>query len=124
MPKILLIEDEKILADMYRDKFSEEKIDVVSAFDADQGLAMAKKERPDLIILDIILPERDGISFLKDLRAIKNKKISSIPVVILSNYDNPQAKKETQKFGVMDYLIKTDFTPVALSNRIKKYLPR
>ena len=124
MPKILLIEDEKILADMYRDKFSEEKIDVVSAFDDDQGLAMAKKERPDLIILDIILPERDGISFLKDLRAIKNKKISSIPVVILSNYDNPQAKKETQKFGVMDYLIKTDFTPVALSNRIKKYLPR
>ncbi|MCK4453886.1 response regulator [Candidatus Parcubacteria bacterium] len=121
MPKILLIEDEQILSEMYIDKFSEAKFEVISAFDAESGLKIAQKEKPDLIVLDIILPKNDGISFLENLR--KNKETSSMLVVVLSNYDNPKAKKEARRLGAMDYLIKTDFTPTGLTKKIKEYLP-
>ena len=121
MSKILLIEDEQILSEMYIDKFSEAKFEVISAFDAESGLKIAQKEKPDLIVLDIILPKNDGISFLENLR--KNKETSSMLVVVLSNYDNPKAKKEARRLGAMDYLIKTDFTPTGLTKKIKEYLP-
>ncbi len=122
MPKIFLIEDEQILSDMYMDKFSEAKFEVISAFNAESGLKIAQKEKPDLIVLDIILPKSDGISFLEDLR--KNKETSSMLVVVLSNYDDPKARKEARRLGAMDYLIKTDFTPTELTKKIKEYLPR
>jgi len=121
MSKILLIEDEKILAEMYMDKFSEAKFEVVLALDAETGLKMVQKEKPDLIVLDIILPKSDGISFLENLR--KDKKVSSMSVVVLSNYDDPRARREARKLGAMDYLIKTDFTPTGLTEKIKEYLP-
>ena len=121
MSKILLIEDEQILSEMYIDKFSEAKFEVFSAFDAESGFKKAKEEKPDLIILDIILPKSDGISFLEDLR--KNKETSSILVIVLSNYDDPKARKEARRLGAMDYLIKTDFTPTGLTEKLKEYLP-
>jgi len=118
--KILLIEDEKILADMYTDKFYEAQFEVVNADTAEVGLKIAKEENPDLVVLDIILPENNGIYFLRGLR--KDKNIGSIPVVVLSNLDDPQTRKEAYDLGALDYLIKTDFTPSALINKIKKYV--
>ncbi len=118
--KILIIEDEEILAEMYKDKFLEAGFDVFSVFNAEDGLILAKKEKPDLIILDIILPRENGISFLRKLR--EEKDIFSIPVVVLSNYDDPLTKKEAKQLKAKDYLIKTDFTPAQLIKRIKKYL--
>lgn len=118
--KILLIEDEKILVDMYTDKFHEAKFDVVFADSAEVGLKIARDEKPDLVVLDIILPENNGLYFLKGLR--RDKNISSIPVVVLSNLDDPQTRKEALLLGALDYLIKTDFTPSALIDKIKKYV--
>ena len=120
MKKILLIEDEKILAEMYRDKFTQAGFEVFLAFESREGLALAKKEKPDLIILDILLPRENGIVFLTWLR--KNSKISSIPVVAFSNYDDPVTKKEAAKLGVKDYLIKTNYTPQEIVEKIKTYL--
>ncbi|MDI6591426.1 MAG: response regulator [Patescibacteria group bacterium] len=120
MKKILLIEDEKILAEMYRDKFSQAGFQVFLAFESKQGLALAKKEKPDLIILDILLPRENGITFLTWLR--KDPEISSIPVVAFSNYDDPKTRKEAEKLGVLDYLIKTNYTPKEIVKKIKEYL--
>ena len=120
MEKILIIEDEKILAEMYRDKFTQAGFEVVLAFDSKEGLEMTKKEKPDLIILDILLPKENGITFLKWLR--KEPGISSLPVVAFSNFDDPKIKIEAANLEVKDYLIKTDYTPREIVAKIKQLL--
>lgn len=120
MKKILIIEDEKILAEMYRDKFIREGFKVILASESQQGLELAKKEKPDLIILDILLPKENGIVFLQKLR--KEPKISSIPVVAFSNFDDRRTKKEAERLGIKDYLIKTNYTPKEIVEKAKRYL--
>ena len=118
--KILIIEDEQEMAEMYRDRLAESGYLVSLAFDSKEGLEKAKKEKPDLIILDILLPTENGISFLGKLR--KDPEIASIRVVALSNYDEPKTKKEAFGLKVLDYLLKTDYTPSQLAREIKKYI--
>ena len=118
--KILIVEDEKILAEMYKDKFTQEGYQVVSALTSEEGITLAKKEKPDLILLDILLPKENGVGFLKRLK--ETKEISQIPVVAFSNYDEPKTRKEAENLGVEAYLLKTDFTPQDLVKKIKEYL--
>ena len=120
MKKILLIEDEKILLEMYKDKFEQEGFEMILSIDAEKGFELAKKEKPDLIILDILLPEKNGIFFLK--QQMEDPEIASIPVVALSNYDHPEARKKALELGAKEYIIKTDFTPQEIVEKIKKYL--
>jgi len=119
MKKILFIEDERIFVDMYKEVFSQVGLEMISAFDHKEGLKLAKTERPDLIILDILLPG-NGIFFLEKWE--KDSEISSIPVIAFSNYDDPKTKKEAIKYGVKDYLLKTDFTPQQFVEKVKNYL--
>jgi two-component system alkaline phosphatase synthesis response regulator PhoP len=118
--KILIIEDEKDLAEMYKEKLKMEGFEVFLADSVEEGLKVVKKEKPNLILLDILLGGENGISFLKKQK--EDKEISEIPVVAFSNYDNSQTKNEAKKLGVKEYLIKTDFTPKEFVERIKKYL--
>jgi DNA-binding response OmpR family regulator len=122
MSKILIIEDENILAEMYQDKFSQAGYEVFLAPSSEEGVELAKREKPDLILLDILLPKENGIQFLKRFKEIK--EISKIPVVALSNYDEPKTKREAAELGIKDYLIKTEFTPAELIEKIKEYLPK
>ena len=121
MPKkILIVEDEKLLGEMYKDKLSRAGFEIIWAFEAKDALKLVKKEKPDLILLDILLPRENGIFFLKQLR--KNPKIASVLVVAFSNYDDPETKKQAFKLGVKDYLMKTDYTPKEIIEKIKTYL--
>lgn len=119
MKKILIIEDEKILAEMYRDIFSQTGYEVSLAFTSEEGVELVKKEKPDLILLDILLPKENGIFFLKKIK--KNPQTSSISVVALSNYDEPRTRKEAESLGIKAYLLKTDFTPQELVEKVKEY---
>ena len=119
--KILLIEDEPILASMYQEKLSQEGFQVILTSEAKGALKLAKEEKPDLILLDILLPRENGIYFLKEL--MKEKEIYSIPPVIaFSNYDEPTTKKEALRLGVKNYLIKTNYTPSEIVAKIKQLL--
>ena len=120
MAKILLIEDEKILAKMYKDKFEEAGYKTDLAFSAEEAFECLKAEKPDLILLDILLPRKNGVEFLKEFKEITGT--SQIPVVGLSNYDDPETKKKTFELGIKEYLIKTQYTPQELLEKIKKYL--
>ncbi len=118
--KILLVEDEPVLVDLFRDKFSKEGFDILIAFDSESGLQTARMEKPALIILDILLPTRNGIDFLKKLRA--EGEISKIPVFVYSCFDAPDIKNEALKLGVIDYLLKTKYNPEQLVEKIRDYL--
>ena len=121
MPKkILLVEDEKILVEMYREKLSQAGFEVISVFESEEALVLVKKEKPDLVLLDILLPRKNGIFFLEQLR--KDPKTASVLVVAFSNYDDPEIKKQAFKLGVKDYLIKTDYAPKEIVQKIKAYL--
>jgi len=119
--KILLVEDEKMLGEMYRDKFIQAGgFEVILTETAEEGIKAARKEKPDLILLDILLPRINGIGFMQWLK--KEKELSSIPVIAFSNYDDPKTKKEAVELGIKDYLIKTNYTPQEIVDKVKSYL--
>lgn len=118
--KILLVEDEKILGEMYREKLTQAGFEVSFVFEVSDGLEIAGKEKPDLILLDILLPREDGISFLTKLRA--DPETASLTVVVFSNYDDPETKKAALNLGAKEYLIKTNYTPQQIIEKIKNYL--
>ena len=120
MKKILLIEDEKILVEMYKGKLEQAGFDVVLALDAEEGFIVAQKEKPDLVVLDILLPKGNGIYFLEKLRG--DSDIAETKVVAFSNYDGIETKKKAFELGVEDYLIKTNYTPQELVEKIKSYI--
>lgn len=119
MKKVLLIEDEPALVDLYKTKFSKEGFNVISALDGESGLQLARMEKPDFIILDILLPVRSGITFLKKLRA--DPEISKTPVFVFSCFDEQNIKKQAFDLGVEDYILKTKYTPDQLVEKIKAY---
>jgi len=118
--KILVVEDEKILGEMYQDILVHAGFKVSWVQSAEEGIEALPKVRPDLILLDILLPRASGVGFMKELK--KQKEFSSIPVVAFSNYDEPNTKKEALELGAKDYLIKTNYTPQEVVDRIKNYL--
>ncbi len=118
--KILIVEDEKILAEMYKDKFIQTGFEVVLAYSAEDAFKILQKEKPDLILLDILLPRTNGIGFLTRIK--QNPELSSIPVIAFSNYDDAETKGEAFRLGVKDYLIKTSYTPQEIIDKVKSYL--
>lgn len=118
--KLLIVEDEKMLADMYKQKLELSGFKVFSAYDAEEGFKVAKKVKPDLILLDMLLPRENGIGLLGKIR--KEAEISRILVIAFSNYDDAQTKKEAAELGAKDYLIKTNHTPQEVVAKIKEYL--
>ena len=117
---ILIVEDEKLLGEMYKDKFEEAgyRADWVSS--SEEALEYLKETKPDLILLDILLPREGGIGFLRKLKDAGLAK--DVPVVAFSNYDAPATKKEALELGAKAYLIKTQYTPKELLEEIKRYL--
>jgi len=118
--KILIIEDERMLGEMYQNKLIREGFDVVLVETAEEGIEAVRKEKPDLILLDILLPKTNGIGFIEWLK--KEKEFSSILVIAFSNYDSPKTKKEAMELGIKDYLIKANYTPQEIVDKIKSYL--
>lgn len=119
--KILIVEDEKLLGEMCRDALESVGFEVILAYGYFEGLEALKKEKPDLILLDILLPEgKTGVEFLEEMK--KDPKISEIPVIAFSNYDFPETREKALKLGVKEYLLKTSYIPKEIIKKVKKYL--
>lgn len=118
--KILLIEDDPFLIKMYQDKFVLEGFEVLVAEDGKVGLKMALEEDISLVILDLLIPQLQGIELLKKLRESEKGKL--LPVVVLTNLTKKEKQQEAMKLGVKDFLIKADLTPGELVVKIKKIL--
>lgn len=120
--KILLIEDEKMLAEMYQTKFTTDGYDIDLAFDGEEGLKAAKAEKPEVILLDIILPKLDGFLVLKELKNDPSTK--KIPVILLSNLGQDEDIKKGKKLGADDYFIKANHTPAEIVEKVKYLLSK
>jgi len=118
--KILIIEDEEYLVDMYTMKFESEGFDVLSANNGKDGLAIAKKTKPDLILLDLIMPKMDGYQVLEELLHHESTKNSLI--YIFSNLGQGKEVERGLKKGADGYFVKSNLTPSQLVTKIKKIL--
>lgn len=118
--KILVIEDEDSLSEVLFNKLTLEGFDVLVAKDGFEGLRLASENHPDLIILDIIMPEMDGISMLQKLR--NNDWGKDVPVIMLTNLSDTDKISEVMTLGVDDFLVKANWEISDLVKKIKEKL--
>ncbi|MDZ7798035.1 MAG: response regulator [Patescibacteria group bacterium] len=118
--KILLVEDEKTLSDMYKTKFEMENYEIIQSFDGKDGLEKAKKIDPDIILLDIILPKLDGFLVLKDLKS--DDQLKKIPVLLLTNLGQEDDIKKGKKLGADGYFVKANHNPAEIVDKVREQL--
>jgi two-component system phosphate regulon response regulator PhoB/two-component system alkaline phosphatase synthesis response regulator PhoP len=118
--KILLIEDDQMIATMYQTKFTMEGITLQTAVDGAEGLEKARQLKPDIILLDIILPKLDGFAVLKELKA--DPALKSVPVVLLTNLGQDDDIKKGKDLGADDYFVKSNHTPAEIVAKVKEML--
>ncbi len=119
-PKVLIVEDEKMLAEMYTTKFTMEGFDVVTTLDGESGLKAAKAQRPDIILLDIILPKIDGFTVLKVLKA--DPSLQKVPVILLTNLGQEDDITKGKALGADDYYVKADHSPQEVVDKARSIL--
>lgn len=117
---ILIVEDEKMLAEMYATKFEMEGFIVDKAFDGVNGLEKARKVKPKIILLDIIMPKLDGFAVLKELRADDDFK--KTPIVLLTNLGQEDDIEKGKKLGATDYFVKANHTPTDVVQKVRDIL--
>ncbi|MDP2951383.1 MAG: response regulator [bacterium] len=120
MIKILIIEDEKLLREMYQNKFSQEGFNALTASEEEETFRVLENQNPDIILLDILLPRGNGIEILKRLKS--SNLTNKIPVIAFSNLDDPKTKARAYELGVKKYLIKTAYTPKELIKEVRETL--
>lgn len=120
--RILLVEDDLTLAKMYATKLKQERFEVELACDGESGLAKIGEWNPDLVVLDLMVPKIGGIELLTQLRA--DPKGKTLPVVILSNLSQAEDIQRCNQLGVKEFLVKADFTPSQVVEKIKQYLKK
>lgn len=120
MDKILIVEDDKFLRDLLEAKLIKENFPISIAIDGEEGLRKARDEKPDLVLLDLILPGMNGFEILKNMK--ENPETVNIKVIILSNLGQEEEVEKAMALGATDYLIKAHFTLEEIVEKIKKVL--
>jgi len=118
--KILLIEDDPFISDVYITNLRNSGFEVSLASDGKRGLELIKKEKINLILLDLLLPKIDGFAVLKKIK--KEPSSKNIPVIILTNLGEKEDIEKGKKLGAIDYLVKISFTPKEVIEKINTYL--
>ena len=119
MARILIVEDYPNLQLIYKKTLEAEGYEVSTAKDGEQALAAFDRQEPDLILLDLLLPNKGGLEFL---RALDVAKFSHVKVVVFSNMASPELYNEAKQLGASEYLIKAKYTPKQVAEVIKKTL--
>ena len=120
--KVLIIEDEEILVNMYTARFKNEGFEVYQASNGKDGLNQAKTIKPNIILLDIIMPEMDGFMVLKDLKS--NTETQNIPIIMLTNLGQDGDIEKGKQLGAKDYLVKANLTPMQVVKRVQEILKK
>ena len=120
MKRILFIEDEAALQKTFGDILKSEGFEVISALDGETGLNLVEEEKPDLVLLDLILPKIHGLDVLKEIKQNENTK--NIPVIVLTNIESIDKIDKALELGATTYLVKSDYSLEDVIAKIKKAL--
>jgi len=118
--KILFIEDESALQKTFGDMLTQEGYEMISALDGETGLRLAREEKPDLILLDLILPGVHGFDVLKKLK--EDLETRQIPVIILTNLEDMESIEKALSLGATTFLVKASYTLEEVLEKIEKAL--
>lgn len=122
MYKILIIEDDPSITKVIATRLKRENYELLVAVDGEEGQRRAKSEKPDLVLLDLMLPKVDGFEVLRELKAAPETK--DAPVIVLSNLGQSKDIEEAMRLGAVDYLIKTDFSINQIVDKVKENLEK
>lgn len=120
--RILLVEDDAFLQELAAKKISQAGYEVISASTGEEGVEKVKDLKPDLVILDIMLPGIGGFDILEKIKNNEDESISNIPVIMFSNLGEKEEIEKAEKLGAVDYLVKAHFTPDAIIKKLHNYL--
>ena len=118
--KILLVEDDPFLIDIYSTKLKDAGFEVLVSDEGEEAIGKIKEESPDLVLLDIVLPEIDGWEILRRIKS--DEKFKNLKVIILSNLGQKEEVKKGMELGAVNYLIKAQYTPSQVVEEVKKAL--
>ncbi|MCD6233006.1 response regulator [bacterium] len=116
--KILIAEDEEILYSLLKQKLVQQGYEVSVVKNGKEALEQMRKEKPDLLLLDIIMPEKGGFEVMEEMQ--KDPSLKDIPIVIISNSGQPVEIDKAKRLGAKDWVIKTEFDPQEVMEKVKK----
>lgn|SRR3989338_6700988 len=120
--KVAIIEDEQFLASMYATKFELEGFAVIRAGDGAEGLRLIKESKPDMVLLDVVMPRVDGFEVLSNLRS--DPSTAKLPVILLTNLGQRADIEKGLKLGANDYIVKANYTPAQVVAKVKEHLKK
>lgn len=120
MTKIAIIEDDQVISQMYRMKFEADGFDVQLANNGKHGVELVEAFSPDIILLDLQMPEMNGVEALEIIR--QNEWGKNIPVIILTNLGEEEAPKKLRSLGIHSYIVKANLTPRQVAQRVREAL--
>lgn len=118
--KILIIEDDEHVSKVYEMKFSKEGYDTILVTNGEEAVEKITSERPDLIILDLMVPKKDGFAVLEEIK--KDQGTAGIPVLVLSNLGGKGDQERALALGANEYMVKVNYSMQEVIDRAKSYL--
>lgn len=120
--KVLVVEDDKFLIKAYQEKLTRENFEVVLATDGQEAMDKYKESKPEIILLDLVMPIVDGFTFMENLAKVTD--IAKVKVVVLSNLGQPEDIERATKLGAVDYLVKSDLSMKDVVDKINFWLKK
>jgi len=118
--RVLIVEDDEHISKVYEIQLAKENLQVILARDGEEAVKMIESEKPDLIILDLMLPKKDGFWVLEEVK--KNPKNLKAPILVISNLGQKIDQERAMALGATEYLVKIDYPIQDIIDKIKSYL--
>ena len=122
MALILVAEDDQFFSSLIARRLQEHGFGIICAFDGEETISLARSKHPDLLLLDLLMPKKDGYSVMEELRA--DADTAKIPILIATNLSDRDSIERGMKLGAVDALIKADTTPEEIAQRISALLKK
>ncbi len=120
MKKVLIVEDEELIMDLLKKKLIQEGYEVSVAYDGEQGMEKLRSVKPDILLLDIVMPKKSGYEVMEEMS--KDPELNKIPIIVISNSGQPVELDKAKNLGAKDWLVKTEFDPKEVVEKVRRLI--